>query len=97
MRKRPGKQANVTIIDRYSCEEVFRRFDDYLDRELTAGELELVEKHLAICATCAREIAFEASLLTQLRAKLKRVNAPPLLLSRVALALSEADRGTRPG
>jgi Putative zinc-finger len=47
-------------IDRYTCEETIRRLDDYLDRELTPHELQLVNEHLEVCAMCASEYAFEA-------------------------------------
>ncbi|MGH7561766.1 MAG: zf-HC2 domain-containing protein, partial [Gemmatimonadales bacterium] len=29
----------------YGCEEVFRRLDDYLDRELSGEEIALVREH----------------------------------------------------
>ena len=76
-------------LDRYTCEEVFRRFDDYLDRELTPEEIELVEEHMAICERCAREYRFEESVLRNVRAKLHRLAAPPGLLNRISRALSE--------
>ena len=76
-------------LDRYSCEEVFRRFDDYLDRELTAEEIELVEEHMAVCERCAREYRFEESVLRNVRAKLHRLAALPDLLGRISRALSE--------
>jgi len=80
----------VAILDRYTCEEVFRRFDDYADRELTPDEMRLVQEHMAVCERCAREFAFEKSVLDQVRAKLNRVKAPADLLSRISRALSEA-------
>jgi anti-sigma factor (TIGR02949 family) len=80
----------VSILDRYTCEEVFRRFDDFADRELTPDEMRLVEEHMAICERCAQEFAFEKSVLAQVRAKLNRVKAPPGLLSKISRALSEA-------
>jgi anti-sigma factor (TIGR02949 family) len=76
-------------IDRYSCEETFRRLDDYLDRELTPHEMQLVGEHLEICALCASEYAFEESVLKQVRAKLKRVAAPPDLMAKIMRALGQ--------
>ncbi len=80
----------VTRIDRYTCEETFRRLDDYLDRELTPGELRRVQAHMEVCAFCAAEFAFEADVLDAVRAKLRRIMAPPSLLERVRRALESA-------
>lgn len=80
-------------LDRYTCEEVFRRFDDYLDRELTPEEIQLVEEHMAICERCAREYHFEESVLRNVRAKLHRLSAPPDLLGRISRALSDVKPG----
>ncbi len=82
-------------IDRYTCEETIRRLDDYLDRELTPHEIQLVREHLDVCAVCASEFAFEASALKQLRDKLRRITAPPDLLTKVSRALERA-RGDVP-
>ncbi|MBM3457718.1 MAG: alpha-ketoglutarate decarboxylase [Armatimonadetes bacterium] len=83
----------MTRLDRYTCEEVFRRLDDYLDRELTETEMALVQAHLETCAVCAREHDFEASVIRQVKTKLRRVSAPPDLLARIssALATTEAE------
>ena len=70
-------------LNRHTCEEAFRRLDDYLDRRLTANERKLVEEHLQICAACTREFTFEASLLTGMRRKLHHLEAPADLLGRV--------------
>jgi anti-sigma factor (TIGR02949 family) len=83
----------VRPVDPYNCEETFRRFDDYLDRELTAEEAALVEEHLEHCEMCARELDFEASVLRQVRAKIERIAIPAGLLSRVRGALDRVDAG----
>jgi anti-sigma factor (TIGR02949 family) len=77
-------------IDRYTCEETIRRLDDYLDRELTPHEMQLVKEHLEVCATCASEYAFEASALERLRDKLQRIAAPADLMAKVSRALQQA-------
>jgi anti-sigma factor (TIGR02949 family) len=77
-------------IDRYTCEETFRRLDDYLDRELTPREMQLVRDHLEICAVCASEYSFEESVLRQVRAKLQRIAAPPDLLAKISRAIRQA-------
>jgi len=61
----------MTHLNRYTCEEAFRRLDDYLDRELSAEEMTLVHEHLDICAGCAREFNFEASVLSAREARTK--------------------------
>jgi anti-sigma factor (TIGR02949 family) len=82
----------VTAPDRYTCEDVFRRLDDYLDRELTPDEMGRVKEHLDTCAVCAAEHAFEASVLDQVRSKLRRIDAPADLLAKVARRIEEARR-----
>jgi anti-sigma factor (TIGR02949 family) len=80
----------VRPLTRFTCEEAFRRLDDYLDRELSASEMTLVHEHLEICAGCAREFTFEESLLTGVRGKLAQldVELPPDLRARVLAALA---------
>lgn len=78
-------------IDRYHCEETFRRFDDYLDRELTPDEMALIQEHLEHCERCARELRFEESVLREVRAKVNRIPMPEGLLSRISRALASVD------
>jgi anti-sigma factor (TIGR02949 family) len=68
---------------RLTCEEVFARLDDYLDRELTADEMRLVEEHLSTCAACASEHRFESSVIDDVRDKLRRIAVPEGLRARV--------------
>jgi anti-sigma factor (TIGR02949 family) len=77
----------MTHLSRYTCEEAFRRLDDYLDRELSTEESVLVKEHLDICAGCAREFSFEASLLRGVRDKLRQIDLPPSLQARILGAL----------
>ena len=76
-------------LNRYTCEEAFRRLDDYLDRELTPEETVLVQQHLEICAGCAREFNFEASVLRGVRDKLQQIDVPPSLQSRILGVLND--------
>ncbi len=78
--------------DRLTCEEMFRRLDDYMDRELSADEAALVREHLETCAVCAAEYAFESSMLRSVRAKLSHISAPPDLMRKISLRLAEAER-----
>ena len=70
-------------LNRRTCEEAFRRLDDFLDRRLTDEESRLVEEHLRTCAACTQEFTFEASVLTGVRRKLRHIEAPADLLRRV--------------
>ena len=86
----------MTALTRYTCEEAFRRLDDYLDRELAPDERALVREHLEVCAGCAREFAFEASVLGGVRAKLRQIDVPADLQARVLLALRAEGGGAAP-
>lgn len=77
--------------DRLSCEELFRRLDDYLDRELEPAESDLVRQHLETCAVCAAEYRFEASMLSAVRDKMRRIQAPPGLLEKITRRIAETN------
>jgi anti-sigma factor (TIGR02949 family) len=82
----------MSHFSRFTCEETFRRLDDYLDRELSPDEMELVRLHLEICEGCAREFKFEASTLRNVSAKLRQLDMPADLLTRTLAALSREKR-----
>jgi len=75
-----------------NCDQAFERLDDYLDRELSAGETARVRAHLEVCHQCTREFRFEAGVLEGLRAKLRRIRVPAHLVESVSRAIRE----TRP-
>jgi anti-sigma factor (TIGR02949 family) len=77
-------------LNRTTCEEAFRRLDDYLDRRLGQTEMRLIQEHLEICAACAHEFTFEASVLIGVRQKLRQLNVPPDLLARIAAQVRAA-------
>jgi Putative zinc-finger len=77
-------------LDRMTCESAFRRRDDFLDRQLSADEMRLVEEHLHICAACTLGFTFEASVLAGVRRKLRSIAAPTDLLARISAELSRA-------
>jgi anti-sigma factor (TIGR02949 family) len=83
-------------LNRTTCEEAFRRLDDFLDRRLGHAETHLIEEHLEICVACAREFTFEASVLTGVRQKLRHFSVPPDLLARIAADIQGA-KGAGPG
>jgi anti-sigma factor (TIGR02949 family) len=70
-------------LNRHTCEEAFRRLDDFLDRRLSPEETRLVEEHLQICAACTQEFNFESSVIKGVRRKLRHLEAPSDLLGRV--------------
>lgn len=74
-------------LDRYTCEQVFRLLDDYLDRALVPEEVARVEKHLATCAQCAREYRFESALLEGLKEKIRHIEVPRSAIKRVESVL----------
>ena len=77
-------------LNRTTCEEAFRRLDDFLDRRLPHAEMHLIEEHLEVCAACAREFTFEASVLDGVRQKLRQLSMPPDLLSRITAEIQAA-------
>jgi anti-sigma factor (TIGR02949 family) len=76
-------------MDRLTCAEVFERLNDYLDRELSAEEMERVREHLDTCVVCASEYAFEARVLEHVKDKLRRIDLPPALIERIRATLSD--------
>ena len=78
----------MSNLDRVTCEDAFRKIDDYLDRELSDEDLTLIREHLEICEACATEFEFERSVLDGVRARLRRIAAPPDLLARITLRLA---------
>lgn len=82
----------MTLPDRFTCEDVFRRLDTYLDRELSAEELKLVQEHLETCAMCAGEYRFEESFIEGVREKVKRIDMPEGLMDRITARLTLPDK-----
>ncbi len=73
-----------------NCAQCVERLADFVDRELTREDLELVEAHLNRCVACAREFRFEGEVVECLKAKLRRVQAPESLLARIRAMLDSA-------
>jgi putative zinc finger protein len=80
----------MSQVDRYTCEEVLRRLDDYIDRQLSVREMELAREHMETCAACAREYGFSAHTLSTIKTKLRRIDVASDLIDRIALVLAEA-------
>jgi len=70
-----------------TCEEVFKRLDDYLDRELAPEEVVLVNEHLESCVACASEYRFERTVLDAVRSRLRRLAVPAELVTRLVARL----------
>lgn len=79
----------MPTVDRFTCEQVFLRLDEYIDRELTADEMQLIHEHIAQCHWCLSAYEFQESVLSSVKAKLQRVQAPPDLMERISLALKQ--------
>ena len=77
----------MSVPDRYTCAQVFRRLDDYVDRELTPEEIDRVEEHLATCAQCASEARFERSIVEGLKTKIRHIDVPASLLEKIETVL----------
>ena len=69
--------------DPYTCDEAWRRVDDYLDRELTPDEIRLIEEHIDTCTECASHFKFEGQVVEGFREKLRRIALPPDLRERI--------------
>lgn len=83
----------MSHLDRTNCEEAFRRLNDFLDHRLTPDELRIIEEHLEICAWCAREFNFEASVLYGVKERLRHLEAQPDLVSRILSQLPPTSEG----
>lgn len=78
----------MTTPAAYDCEHAIARINDFLDRELSADEMTLVEAHLATCGHCASAYAFEADALDDLKSRLRRIDLPQAVLDKVRATLS---------
>jgi mycothiol system anti-sigma-R factor len=86
----------MTLPDRFTCEDVFRRLDTWLDRELSPEELKLVQEHLETCAMCAGEYRFEESFIEGVRQKMKRIDMPDGLMDRITARLTLPEKPEKP-
>ncbi len=73
---------------RFSCDEVLRRLDDFVDRALGFEEIRRVEEHLADCVACAEAARFESSLIAGIRARLRRIAVPSGLRESIHIRLT---------
>lgn len=81
-------------MNRYTCEQFFRRLPEFLDKELSPAETQSMREHLEWCTVCLEEFEFERDLLEEVRKQLKPVEeAPAGLRERIGKLL----RGDEPG
>jgi anti-sigma factor (TIGR02949 family) len=73
---------------RFSCGEVLRGLDDFVDCALDSEEIRRVEAHLADCAACAEAARFESSLIAGIRARLRRIAIPAGLRESIQIRLT---------
>jgi anti-sigma factor (TIGR02949 family) len=66
-----------------ACEAILQRLDDYIDRELSAGEVLMVERHLEECFRCAAQYRFEIGLIRAIRTRLRRIALPVDFMTRI--------------
>ena len=79
------------MIDKLTCMETFRRLDDFLDRELSETECQLVQEHLKVCRICEAEFQFEAGIWSEVRTKLQHVAVPTSLREKLSRLLNDTD------
>jgi anti-sigma factor (TIGR02949 family) len=77
-------------IDHYTCEQVVRLLDDFIDRELSSREMQQVQEHLDLCAICAAEFRFEAQTIRAIRERVQHIAVPSGLRERIAATLKAA-------
>ena len=76
-----------------ACEAILRLLDDYIDRELSAADMRMVERHIEDCLRCAGRFRFEASLIQAVRSRLRRISLPGDLVARIRLRLEAEAAG----
>lgn len=79
----------MTTPSRFTCEQVFARLDDYVDRELSAEEMRMVHEHLETCAACAGEHQFESTVISEVRDRLRRIELPAGMMARISEKLGK--------
>lgn len=84
-------------IDVFDCRETVRRLWDYLDHELSPGEVRAVEAHLADCDRCPKHFTFEREFLAAVRMARAERGANAELRGRVRELLGMSGDGTSSG
>ena len=76
----------------FDCMEVLKRMGDYVDRELSAEEVETVNEHLAACGPCAKAFEWEHTILRVVKgcASMK-AEIPEKVRAQIIQSLDDAD------
>jgi len=82
----------LPVLNLYTCKEAMERLNDYVDRELSPREMQLVKRHLKICHECTKRFAFEEDVIRQVRSKLESLQEPEGLMARLSQKIYE-DKG----
>jgi len=90
----PGEVSSkmLPVLNLYTCKEAMERLNDYVDRELSPREMQLVKRHLKICHECTKRFAFEEDVIRQVRSKLESLQEPEGLMARLSQKIYE-DKG----
>jgi len=80
---------NLKVYTQLYCKEALKNLDNYLDRELAAEDIRLIEKHLAVCKHCAAKFKYEAEVVDELKSKVRRISAPAELKNKIMTAISD--------
>jgi len=82
----------LPVLNLYTCKEAMERLNDYVDRELSPREMQLVKRHLKICHECTKRFAFEEDVIRQVSSKLESLQEPEGLMARLSQKIYE-DKG----
>jgi mycothiol system anti-sigma-R factor len=74
---------------RSDCQVMLEKLHQYVDRELTEGELRSVKQHLDDCPPCQRHFDFEERFKVLVHRKACPERAPQQLLTRILGSLKE--------
>jgi anti-sigma factor (TIGR02949 family) len=86
-RRPKADSVNDSETPAAACEAILRRLDDYIDRELSPSDMQMVEQHIEECRHCAGVYRFEMSLIQAVRSRLRRICLPGDLMARIRLQL----------
>lgn len=67
----------------HDCRDAMHRLYEYLDRELSPEDQQVVQDHLDRCPPCRDLFHFEENVLTFIGEKCRQTAAPPALKERV--------------
>ena len=76
-----------------ACEAILQRLDEYIDRELSPTDMQMVERHLEECLHCADRYRFEISLIRGIQNRLRRIRLPDDLAATIGRRLEAEIRG----